>query len=229
MYDCFQVRSMSKSKSHQCTEPWSRRWSIQTRRWKQQWNTQLPHQCQQMLEKCWTKGSYVKNNKHHTQVTEKSSITISKVSTSHTIEIMCMKRGTLGFVVLTNFSCSILVISVLNCGIAVFSKPAGYIFLGLLVDNFNLPFDCFNNHKVLPLFPNPTTCILPLFLPLHQQIRQLYWLTLQLRYFPDFFLLYCGFAEFFVVMQCSASLNVPLHEQLYQNKSQLTKNEKIMP
>ena len=34
--------------------------------------------------------------------------------------------------VLDNFSCGILVILILNCGIAVFSKPAGCGFFGIL-------------------------------------------------------------------------------------------------
>ena len=43
----------------------------------------------------------------------------------------CGRRGTLGFAVLANFSCGISVILILNCGIAVFSKPAGCVFFTL--------------------------------------------------------------------------------------------------
>ena len=37
-------------------------------------------------------------------------------------------RGTLGFAVLANFSCGFSVILIVNCGVAVFSKPAGCVF-----------------------------------------------------------------------------------------------------
>ena len=42
---------------------------------------------------------------------------------------LIMKRGTLGFAVLDNFSCDISVILILNYGIAVFSNFAGCGFL----------------------------------------------------------------------------------------------------
>ena len=44
--------------------------------------------------------------------------------------------GVCGIAVLANFSCSITVILILNCGIAVFSKTCGMCFLYVLVDDF---------------------------------------------------------------------------------------------
>ena len=133
----------------------------------------------------------------------------------------------MGFGVLANFSCGISVILISNCGIAVFSKPAGRIFLAfwstivgiknvsftsfqpfLAVSghfgsnlkqpyfnaHFNEQFDCFNDQfKALSLFPRSHRSLLPLILPSRQRIRQLYRLTMKLRYFPDFF---CGIAVF---------------------------------
>ena len=85
--------------------------------------------------------------------------------------------GVCGIAVLVNFSCSILVILILNCSITVFSKPAGCVFLTLMivgikmcpslfptiyscfwlfchifVTHFNLQFDCFNNQFKASLF-----------------------------------------------------------------------------
>ena len=48
---------------------------------------------------------------------------------SHLVTTCSYRTGTLGFAVLANFSCGISVILILNCGIAVFSKPAGRVFL----------------------------------------------------------------------------------------------------
>ena len=62
------------------------------------------------------------------------------------------------------------------------------------IAHFNEQFDYFNDQfKALSLFPRSHRSLLPLILPSRQQIRQLYRLTMKLRYFPDFF---CGIAVF---------------------------------
>ena len=136
--------------------------------------------------------------------------------------------GVCGIAVLANFSCGISVILILNCGIAVFSKPAGCVLFTFwstifgtktysllfptifsrfgsnlkqpyFVTHFNLQFDCFNNQfKALSLFPLSHRLFLPLFLPSRQRIHQLYRLTIKLRYFPIFFLRYCGIYRIFL-------------------------------
>ena len=42
------------------------------------------------------------------------------------------------------------------------------------------------SHQALSLFPRSHNSLLPLILPSHQRIRQLYRLTMKLRYFPVF-------------------------------------------
>ena len=148
--------------------------------------------------------------------------------------------GVCGIAVLANFSCGISVILILNCGIAVFSKPAGCIFFTFwstifgtktysslfptifsrfgsnlkqpyFDTHFNLQFDCFNNQfKAVSLFPLSHRLFLPLFLPSRQRIHQLYRLTIKLRYFPIFFAALRYLSNFFAVMRCSATPNVPL-------------------
>ena len=64
------------------------------------------------------------------------------------------------------------------------------------ITHFNEQFDCFNDQfKALSLFPRSHRSLLPLILPSRQQIRQLYRLTMKLRYFPDFF---CGICRYFL-------------------------------
>ena len=63
------------------------------------------------------------------------------------------------------------------------------------VTHFNLQFDCFNNQcKAVSLSHRS---FFPLFLPRRQRIRQLYRLTMKLRYFLNFFCGFTIFAEFF--------------------------------
>ena len=64
------------------------------------------------------------------------------------------------------------------------------------IAQFNEQFDCFNDQfKALSLFPRSHRSLLPLILPSRQRIRQLYRLTMKLRYFPDFIAV---FADFFL-------------------------------
>ena len=66
------------------------------------------------------------------------------------------------------------------------------------IAHFNEQFDCFIDQlKALLLFPRSHRSLLPLILPSRQRIRQLYRLTMKLRYFPDFVLRYCGICRFF--------------------------------
>ena len=146
----------------------------------------------------------------------------------------------MGFAVLANFSCGISVILILNCGIAVFSKPAGCVFFTIFgiktypslfsdhlypfsvvseapykgpyfVTHFNLQFDCFNNpFKAVPLSPRSHRSFLPLFLLSRQGIHQLYRLTIKLRYFPIYFAVLRYLSNFFAVMWYSATPNFPL-------------------
>ena len=62
----------------------------------------------------------------------------------------------------------------------------------------------------MPLFPRSHRSFLPLFLPSRQRIHQLYRLTIKLRYFPIFFTVLRYLSNFFAVMRCSATPNVPL-------------------
>ena len=52
--------------------------------------------------------------------------------------------------------------------------------------------------------------LLPLILPSRQRIRQLYRLTMRLRYFPDLFAVLRYLPNFLAVMRCLATPNVPL-------------------
>ena len=66
------------------------------------------------------------------------------------------------------------------------------------IAHFNEQFDRFNDQfKALSLFPRSHRLLLPLILPSRQRIRQVYRLTMKLRYFPDF-LRYCGICRFFL-------------------------------
>ena len=77
------------------------------------------------------------------------------------------------------------------------------------IAHFNEQFDCFNDQfKALLLFRRSHRSLLPLILPSHQRIYQLFRLTMKLRYFPDFFAVFADF--FFAVMRCLATPNVPL-------------------
>ena len=79
------------------------------------------------------------------------------------------------------------------------------------IAHFNEQFDCFNDLlKALLLFPRSHRSLLPLILPSRQRIRQLYRLTMKLRYFPDFFAVLRYLPIFFAVMRCLATPNVPL-------------------
>ena len=79
------------------------------------------------------------------------------------------------------------------------------------IAHFNEQFDCFNDQfKALSLFPRSHRSLLPLILPSPQRIRQLYRLTMKLRYFPDFFPVLRYLPIFFAVMRCLATPNVPL-------------------
>ena len=55
-------------------------------------------------------------------------------------------------------------------------------------------------------FPRSHRSLLPLILPSCQQIRQLYRLTMKLRYFPDFF---CGIAIFAAIICGNAVFSNP--------------------
>ena len=62
------------------------------------------------------------------------------------------------------------------------------------IAHFKEQFDCFNDQfKALSLFPRSHRSLLPLILPSRQRIRQVYRITMRLRYFPIFF---CGNAVF---------------------------------
>ena len=63
------------------------------------------------------------------------------------------------------------------------------------IAHFNEQFDCFNDQF-------KASC---------QQIRQLFKLTMKLRYFPDFFAVLRYLPILFAVMRCLATPNVPLH------------------
>ena len=83
-----------------------------------------------------------------------------------------------------------------------------------IVTHFNLQFDYFNNpFKAVPLFPRSHRSFLPLFLLSRQGIHQLYRLTIKLRYFQIFFFFFSVLrylSNFFAVMRCSATPNIPL-------------------
>ena len=72
------------------------------------------------------------------------------------------------------------------------------------IAHFKEQFDCFNDQfKALSLFPRSHRSLLPLILPSRQRIRQVYRITMRLRYFPDFFavlryfpIFFCGNAVF---------------------------------
>ena len=55
-----------------------------------------------------------------------------------------------------------------------------------------------NQFKAVSLFPRSDRSLLPLFLPSCKRIRQLFRLTMNLRYFPEFF---CGICRFFFTVQ----------------------------
>ena len=79
------------------------------------------------------------------------------------------------------------------------------------IAHFNEQFDCFNDQfKALSLFPRSHRSLVPLILPLRQLTRQLYRLTMRLRYFPDFFAVLRYLPIFFAVMRFLTTPNVPL-------------------
>ena len=95
--------------------------------------------------------------------------------------------------------------------IAVFGRLGSTLKRPYFVTHFNLQFDCFNNpFKAVPLFPRSHRSFLPLFLLSRQGIHQLYRLTIKLRYFPIYFAVLRYLSNFFAVMRCSATPNVPL-------------------
>ena len=95
--------------------------------------------------------------------------------------------------------------------IAVFGRFGSTLKRPYFVTHFNLQFDCFNNpFKAVPLFPRSHRSFLPLFLLLRLGIHQLYRLTIKLRYFPIYFAVLRYLSNFFAVMRCSATPNVPL-------------------
>ena len=95
--------------------------------------------------------------------------------------------------------------------IAVFGRFGSTLKRPYFVTYFNIQFDCFNNpFKAVPLFPRSHRSFLPLFLLSRQGIHQLYRLTIKLRYFPIYFAVLRYLSNFFAVMRCSATPNVPL-------------------
>ena len=95
--------------------------------------------------------------------------------------------------------------------IAVFARSGSTLKRPYFVTHFNLQFDCFDNlFKAGPLFPRSYRSFLPLFLLSRHRIHQLYRLTIKLRYFPIHFAVLRYLSNFFAVMRCSATPNVPL-------------------
>ena len=95
--------------------------------------------------------------------------------------------------------------------IAVFGRFGNTLKRPYFVTHINLQFDCFNNpFKAVPLFPRSHRSFLPLFLLSRQGIHLLYRLTIKLRYFPIYFAVLRYLSNFFAVMRCSATPNVPL-------------------
>ena len=98
--------------------------------------------------------------------------------------------------------------------LAVFGRFGSNLKQLYFIAHFNEQFDNFNDQfKALLLFPGSHHSLLPLILPSRQQIRQLYRLTMKLRYFPDFFAVLRYLPIFIAVMRCLATPNVPLLEE----------------